>query len=50
MPPHDGLRFADEEDIAPAGPQVAEGAPKEAVASIQVRPRSLSFEHGDLLP
>jgi len=49
MPADDGLRFDNEEDIGPAGPKAAEGGPEEAVARIQGRPRSLTFEHGDLL-
>ena len=43
------LGFDDEEDIGPAGPEAAERGPAEAVARIQGRPRSLAFEHGDLL-
>ena len=40
---------ATDEDIAPAGPEAAEGGPEEAVARIQGRPRSLAFEHSNLL-
>jgi hypothetical protein len=36
-------------DLGPAGPEAAKGGPEEAVARIQGRPRTLSFEHGELL-
>src|SRR5215471_7871132 len=49
MPADDGLRLDNQEDIGPTGPEAAEGGPEEAVARIQGRPRSLAFEHGDLL-
>ena len=49
MPADHSLRFYYEEDIGPAGPEAAEGGPEETVARIQGRPRSLAFEHGDLL-
>ena len=49
MPADDGLRLDNQEDLGPAGPEAAEGGPEEAVARIQGRPRSLAFEHGDLL-
>jgi len=49
MPADHGLGFDDEEDIGLAGPEAAEGGPEEAVAKIQRWPRSLAFEHGDLL-
>src|SRR6516165_5132764 len=49
MPADHSLGFDDEEDIGPAGPEAAEGGPEETVARIQGRPRSLAFEHGDLL-
>jgi hypothetical protein len=51
MPADDGLRFDNctEEDVGPAGPEGAEGGPEEAVPTIQRRPWSLAFEHGDLL-
>src|SRR5215471_3692130 len=48
-PADDGLPFHNEEDISPAGPDATEGGPEEADARIQGRPRSLAFEHGDLL-
>jgi len=38
-----------EEDVGPAGPKATEGGPEETVARIQGRPRSLAFEHGELL-
>jgi hypothetical protein len=49
MPADDGLGFDNEEDIGPAGPEAAESHPKQPVASLQWRPWSLAFEHGDLL-
>jgi hypothetical protein len=49
MPADHSLGFDNEEDIGPAGPEAAERGPEEAVARIQGRPRSLAFEHGDLL-
>jgi hypothetical protein len=49
MPADDGLRLDNQEDIGPAGPEATEGGPEEAVASIQGWPRSLAFEHGELL-
>jgi hypothetical protein len=48
MPADHSLGFDNEENIGPAGPEAAQGGP-EAVARIQGRPRSLTFEHGDLL-
>src|SRR6516164_3052535 len=50
VPCDDGVRFDNEENIGPARPEAAEGGPKQPVASVQGRPRSLAFEHGDLLP
>src|SRR5215472_15065997 len=49
MPSDHGLRLDNDEDLGPAGPDAAEGGPEEAVPTIQGRPRSLAFEHGDLL-
>ena len=50
MPADHSVRFDNEEDIGPAGPEAAEGGPEETVARIQGRPRSLAFEYGELLP
>jgi len=49
MPANDGIWFDNEKDIGTAGPHAAEGSPKQPVASIQGWPRSLAFEHGELL-
>ena len=49
MPADDGLGFDNQEDIGPARPEAAESHPKQPVASLQWRPRSMAFEHGDLL-
>jgi hypothetical protein len=49
MPANDGIWFDNEKDIGPTGPHAAEGSPKQPVASIQGWPRSLAFEHGELL-
>src|SRR5216684_4003364 len=49
MPPDHGLRFHDEQHVRPAGPQMPERGPEEAVEASQRRPRPLAFEHGDLL-
>jgi len=49
VPSDDSFWLDNQEDIGPTGPKAAEGGPEEAVARIQGRPRSLAFEHGDLL-
>ena len=49
MPANDGARFDNQQDIGPAGPDAAEVGPEEAVTSVQGWPRSLAFEHGELL-
>ena len=49
MPADHSLGFDNEEDLGPAGPEAAESHPEPPVASVQGRPRSLAFEHGDLL-
>jgi hypothetical protein len=49
MPADHSLGFDNEEDLGPAGPEAAESHPEQPVASVQGRPRSLAFEHGDLL-
>jgi hypothetical protein len=49
VPSDNGFWFDNQEDIGPAGPEATEGGPKEPVASVEGRPRSLAFEHGDLL-
>jgi hypothetical protein len=50
VPTDNSLRLHDDEDIAPTRPTAAESRPEEAVPGIQRRPRSFTFEYGDLLP
>lgn len=50
MPADHGLWFHDDEDVGPAGPQVAEGCPEESIERVQGRPRPLALEDRDLLP
>jgi hypothetical protein len=50
VPADNSLGRHDDEDIAPAGPTTAESRPEEAVPGIQKRPRSITFQYGDLLP
>ena len=50
MPADDGFWFDDQQDIGPAGPDAAERGPKQSIARIQGRPRSLALQYGDLLP
>jgi hypothetical protein len=49
MPADDGLWLDDGEDIGPARPSAAQRGPEEPVEKVQHRPRSLAFEHCDLL-
>ena len=49
VPTDDSLRFHDEQDLSPTGPEVTEGGPEESVQPVQHRPRPLSLEHRDLL-
>jgi hypothetical protein len=49
MPCGDGFWFHNQEDIGPAGPKAPQGGPEQPVAGVQVWPRSLAFEHSDLL-
>ena len=50
MPCDDGFWFDNQDDIGPAWPKAAEGGPEEPVAGVQVWPRALAFENGELLP
>jgi hypothetical protein len=50
VPADNGLGLHDDEDLAPTRPTAAESRPEEAVPGIQRRPRSFTFEYGDLLP
>jgi hypothetical protein len=49
VPCADGFWFDNQKDIGPAGPKLAEGGPEEPVAGVQVWPRALAFENGELL-
>ncbi|HKE29375.1 MAG TPA: hypothetical protein VKB88_43795 [Bryobacteraceae bacterium] len=49
-PPRDRDRQRhNQDDTGPAWLKAAEGGPEQPVAGIQGRPRSLAFEHSDLL-
>ena len=48
VPANDGLGLHDDQDFGPAGPEAAEGRPKESVRRIQCWPRPFAFESGDL--
>ena len=49
VPCADGFWFDNQKDIGPAGPKLAEGGPEEPVTDVQVWPRALAFENGELL-
>jgi hypothetical protein len=49
MPSDDRFWFDNQQDIGPAGPKAAEGGPEKPVPGAEGRPRSLAFEHGNLL-
>ena len=49
MPTDDGLGLDDDEDLGPTGPTLAKGRPEDAIQPVQLRPRTLAFEHGELL-
>jgi hypothetical protein len=49
MPPHDGVRLDDEQDVSPSGPHARERDPEEAVPKGQVRARATALEDGELL-
>ena len=50
VPCDHGVWFDNKQSIGPARPQAAEGGPKQPVDRVQGWPRSLAFEHGELLP
>ena len=50
MPADDGRGPHDEEDIAPAWPEIAERSPEESIQRAQHWPWALAFENGHLLP
>jgi hypothetical protein len=50
VPADDGLGLDDDQDVGPPGPKAVEGCPDEPVEGVQFGPRSLPFEHRDLLP
>jgi hypothetical protein len=50
VPADYGLWFHDEENIAPAGPDVPKRGPEESVEGMQLWPRAFAFEDSDLLP
>ena len=49
VPAGHGVGHDNDEHVLPAGPVAAEGDPEEPVQRVQYGPRSLAFEHGDLL-
>ena len=50
MPAHNSLRFHDEENLRPAGPDAAQGGPKQPVKGVQRWARPFPLENGGLLP
>ena len=50
MPADYSLRFRDDEEVSPAGPEEAQADPEQPVERMEARTRLLSFEHGKLLP
>lgn len=49
MPANHGFGLDQDEGLGPTGPDVAKGGPKQPIAGVQGWPRSLAFQHGDLL-
>src|SRR5512142_2676598 len=49
MPTYDGVRLHNHEHLFPAGPEMTQSDPEQAVVGLQARPRVLSLEDGDLL-
>ena len=49
MPTHDGVRFDEDEDMAPTGPHKRERYPEEAVGPEEGRARSATLENDQLL-
>ena len=49
MPADDRLRFHDDQDIGPAGPDAAESSPEEPVQGGECRSWAFPLEHGNLL-
>ena len=50
MPADYRLRFHNDQDFGPSGPNVAQRRPEQPVPRIQPRARALPLEDGDLLP
>ena len=50
MPADHGLGLDDDEDVAPARPEITECRPEESIPRVQHWARAFAFEHGDLLP
>ena len=49
VPTDDRFWLDYQEDIGPARPKAAQDGPEQPVAGVEGRPRSLAFEHSDLL-
>jgi len=49
VPADDGLGLDDDQNVGPPAPKAVEGCREEPVEGVQFGPRSLPFEHGDLL-
>ena len=49
MPADYGLGLDDDEDVAPARPEITECRPEESIPRVQHWARAFAFEHGDLL-
>ncbi len=50
VPADYGLRFRNDEDLGPSGPDTTQASPEQPVQRIQPRARPFSVEHGELLP
>jgi len=49
VPADDGLWLHDHQDVGPTRPEAAEGGPEQPIQGVQGGPRSLVFQHRDLL-
>jgi hypothetical protein len=50
VPADDGLRFHNQQNLRPPGPDSAQGGPEQPVQPLQPRARPFPLEHGDLVP
>jgi hypothetical protein len=49
MPAHNGVRFHNDQDLGPPGPDSAQSSPEQPVHRIQTGTRPFPLEHRDLL-